>query len=88
MTMSKQSEAKERQQYTPKLIPGVCGNCAQMTCKKRLPAWMERDKKSWDGKPFTVEEHGVVKDMRCGIGGFAVKKTGSCSEHCFKADKD
>ncbi len=83
--MSKQSEAKERQQYTPKLIPGVCGNCEHMTCEKRLPDWMADENKARPGR-YTVEQHGLIKDLRCGIGGFAVKKMGSCSEHAFKAD--
>ena len=65
--MSKQSEAKIRQDYTPKLIPQVCSNCASYKCDS------------------TKHEHAFgsyvkVSNQRCGIGGFAVKKTGSCAE--------
>ncbi|HEX7687314.1 MAG TPA: hypothetical protein VF453_06395 [Burkholderiaceae bacterium] len=68
--MSKQSEAKERQCYTPKLIPSVCGNCAH----KRSTITEHPAEFSWS-KPYTTE-----KDLRCAIGGFAVRKMGSCSE--------
>lgn len=79
--MSKKHEAAiERQQYTPKLIAGTCGNCAHRVVKLVLPAWMR-------GKPhYAPETHGQEQNS-CGIGGFPVKKLGSCAEHAFAADK-
>lgn len=84
--MSKQSEARAAQQYVASPVLPTCGNCANFCSDKKLPAWMERDKKSYDGTPYTVEAHGVETNLRCGIGGFAVKKMGSCTQ--FKAKGD
>jgi hypothetical protein len=80
--MSKKHEAAiERQQYTPKLIAGTCGNCANRVAKLVLPAWM-RDKPH-----YTPETHGVENNT-CGIGGFPVKKLGSCCEHAFAGEPE
>lgn len=81
--MSKQSEAKERQEYTPKLIPGICSNCEHMVCKRELPKWVQAI--NGDGR-YTLAEYGVDKEFRCGIGGFSIKKQGSCAEHVFKPE--
>lgn len=75
---SKHEAAIERQQYTPKMIAGTCGNCGHRVVRMVLPAWMR-------GKPeYTPEKHGVESNV-CGIGGFPVKKLGSCAEHAFAA---
>jgi len=66
--MSKQSEAKEKQGYVPKAIPQTCGNCAHFMSDK-----VERE--GYFGGSYVDE-----KSMRCGIGGFAVKKMGTCNE--------
>ena len=76
--MSKTKQAMERQQYTPKLIPGTCGNCAHLVFKMELQTWMLSAPAGTYG-----DEHKVMKQMRCCIGGFAVKKLGSCAEHAF-----
>lgn len=68
--MSKQSEAKDRQQYTPKLIPNVCGNCAHYKSSTTT-------RQGIFGGTYTDEAN-----KHCGIGGFAVKKMGSCAEWC------
>ncbi len=79
--MSKQYKAAiEAQQYTPKLIAGVCGNCTHMKCDMELPAWMQRQPGVWEDK------YKVAKNLRCGIGGFPVKKSGSCCEHAFAVE--
>lgn len=65
--MSKQSEAKERQEYTPKFIPSVCSNCAHFRS--------EFEQHTYGSATWTKEVN-----LRCGIGGFAVKKGGSCAE--------
>lgn len=72
--MSRQSDAKERQQYTPKLIAGVCCNCNHYVSKKST-------REGVFGGTYTDESN-----KRCGIGGFAVKKLGSCAEHAFAPD--
>ena len=83
--MSKQSDAKERQQYTPKFIPNVCGNCAHFAFDIQLPDWMRRQNESGEregkGKSrWDIAEYGQERNKRCTLGGFAVKKTGSCAE--------
>jgi hypothetical protein len=75
------SEAIEAQQYTPKFIAGVCGNCTHMERDKELPAWMQKQPGVWDDK------YKLEKNHRCGIGGFPVKKLGSCSEHAFRVEE-
>ena len=61
--MSKQSEAKQSQCY--KTMGPACSTCKHFNSKKI------RDESKFGY--FTKET-----DMRCGIGGFAVKKMGHC----------
>lgn len=68
--MSKQSEAKERQAYIPKLVPTVCSNC------KHFESVLTQEPGAYGGAIW-VKETGV----RCGLGGFKVMKMGSCKEH-------
>ena len=70
-------DAIDRQHYTPKFVPGVCGNCVHMRCDLELPAWMKRQSRVWDDKYKQEKNH------RCNIGHFPVKKNGSCAEHAF-----
>ena len=65
--MSKKSEAKERQGYVPKFIPNVCGNCLHFRS--------EIVKTRGTYGLWTKETN-----MRCEIGGFKVKKQGTCQE--------
>lgn len=69
---TKIAQAKERQQYTDKLIPSTCSNCAHFHSK------VEEMPRQWGGT--WVKE----SNLRCGIGGFKVKKLGSCSEWAGK----
>lgn len=62
--MSKQSDAKIEQGYRE--TPHTCGNCANFQSDKEPHE--ERDSKIY----YTE------KKLRCGIDGFAVKKTGWC----------
>ena len=66
--MSKQAEAKAKQGYVPKAIPQTCVNCASFRSEK-----IEQQ---------TKYGHAWIKEtnQRCSIGGFAVKKMGTCSE--------
>ena len=68
--MSKQSEAKEKQGYTPKAIPQTCANCASFQMDVV-------DVPGWDGKPSGYKKE---TNLKCSIGGFAVKKMGTCDE--------
>ena len=81
-TKSKQAQAKEAQGYTT--AANNCGNCTHMTSERALPAWMVRDseERSRIGMlPYPVETFGVERNLRCGIGGFAIKKTATCSKY-------
>lgn len=92
--MSKQSDAQTAQKYEQKPLPATCANCQNFTSEKKLPAWMDRDNAegrkplpNYMGPSFdsyTIENHGVEKNMRCGLGGFAVKKTAACAEFTRK----
>ena len=64
--MSKQSEAKQAQGYEQKPVIPVCMNC------KHYQSKMHECPGIWYG-PYVTE-----KELRCGIGGFAVKKMGTC----------
>lgn len=71
--MSTQSKAKELQGYTT--AQRGCGTCAHFTSDRALPGWMRGDDR------YNIESHGSEKNLRCGIGGFAVKKTASCDRY-------
>ena len=62
--MSKQQDAKTIQGYTPKALPQFCSACIHYRS--------EFIKNQWQ---FTEE-----KNIRCGLGGFAIKKQGTCNK--------
>lgn len=70
MKTSKQKQAKEKQGYIEEPIPTICKNCNHYRSEHVPIPWNEA---------FTQE-----KDMRCGLGGFAVKKTARCNEYIQK----
>ena len=84
--MSKQSEAKSAQGYTTEVRN--CKSCAHLTSERVLPRWhQERNaENARTGSPshYPVEIFGEEKNIRCGIGGFAVKKTATCAKHTPK----
>ena len=59
---------KEEMGYTPKPIQKMCSNCSHFS------------------SVFEKTEYGYMqeKELRCSIGGFAVKKQGNCNIHEFK----
>jgi hypothetical protein len=63
--MSKQSESKVKQGYRP--IPKTCSNCAHFTSKLTTLGEV------YGG--YSKESH-----LRCSVGGFKVKKMGTCNE--------
>lgn len=67
--MSKQSEARIAQEYVPKYTPSICSNCLHFSSER---VFVNKD---WTGKDWFKETN-----MRCGIGGFAVKKMGTCMQ--------
>ena len=73
--MSKQSKAKVDQDYVPKAIPQACG-----VCRNCAPVMGEvlRYKDPWRSSEGTHKVSEQVS-QKCGIGGFAVKKMGTCS---------
>jgi hypothetical protein len=78
--MSKQSEAKERQGYNPNPTQEICSTCNNFLIGMDWPAWMK------DGKHdnYLTPEHQRETNLRCGLGGFAVKNTARCNEWAVK----
>lgn len=68
--MSKQSEAKTKQGYTPKAVPRTCHNCSNFAFDN------VQTRKATEWREAYFED----KNLRCGIGDFAVKKMGTCNE--------
>ena len=75
--MSKQSEAKANQGYTPKALPHTCCNCAHFK--------MDSETKTQFGQSWTTDTN-----LRCSIGGFAVKKMATCNlwEHIIEIEME
>jgi len=71
--MSKQSEAKKLQGYTPKAVLPVCANCASF--KFDLTAELV----GVFGDKYQREVN-----LRCAAGEFAVKKMGTCANFSLK----
>lgn len=65
--MSKQSEAKEAQGYVAKPAPKTCMNCQHFRSEILQGYGFNRN--------YTKETN-----LRCGLGGFAVKKMAKCNE--------
>ena len=68
--MSKQSEAKQAQGYEQKPVIPVCMNCKNHEEKATGIYSLVRKQ--------CFFEWSEEKEDRCGIGGFAVKKMGTC----------
>lgn len=85
--MSKISVKKAECGYEDKPVNKMCSNCAHFALDRVLTDWMlesneKRDKRSpqWRAEEYTVEKHGVEKNMRCTRNGFAVKKMARCGD--------
>lgn len=72
--MSKQSEAKEKQNYG---APHQCGSCKHFSADMVFPAWIEARNKL-QGVRIYGEEYKRERNLKCIIGGFSVKKTYVC----------
>ena len=65
--LSPQAQAKFDQGYST--TPSNCGNCTHRTSTLAQP--------SWTANPAYVQE----KNLRCGIGKFAIRQTATCNRH-------
>lgn len=82
--MSAQSKAKAAQGYDPKPEPNRCATCGHFKSDFVLPEWMIKSNSEaarWSSTPYTLENDAVEKNHRCGLGGFAVKKTAVCQKY-------
>lgn len=68
--MSKQSEARERQNYRETL--DTCGNCTHYKSQR-----VDKSYDAYNGKHVWTEE----KHKHCSIGGFSVKKMATCDKY-------
>lgn len=71
--MSRQSEAKEAQGYDPKPVAYICKNCHYFGCDVL-------DYRGFNGEVRFQQ----LKNLRCNLGGFAVKKTARCEKFAIK----
>lgn len=76
--MSKQSEAKEKQNYCAKPAPRSCANCKHLTHDFYHfdENYVRVEGKNPDTRKYARPTYS--ENLRCGIGGFAVKKTATC----------
>ena len=72
--MSKQSENKKAQEYQASPIVPTCSNCTFFESKMVRTYYT------------SLNYYDLEKNLRCGIGGFAVKKHGTCKLHLFKQE--
>lgn len=83
--MSKQSEAREEQGYKHK--GPRCGTCRHFTSDSIPIPWMVKmnDEFVNAGRPvpydLTLPANQNERNLRCMIGGFAVKKNGHCKRY-------
>ena len=70
--MSRQSEAKEAQGYDPKPVAYICKNC-------HFFQFEGKEYKNYYGEVYQEK-----RNLRCGLGGFAVKQTARCEKFAIK----
>ena len=78
--MSKQSEAKEKQNYVPKVVQKTCSNCKHLT---QDFFHYDTTYSRVNGKNPDISKYArptYSDNLRCSIGGFAVKKMASCDK--------
>lgn len=79
--MSKVNAAKTSQGYRIGKLP-VCGNCQHLKFDLELPKWMQEANEESSAKGTEKrygEEYALPTNIKCSIGGFAVKKMASCN---------
>lgn len=92
--MSKVSIAKAEQGYCEKPVQPECRSCQHVRFDLEFPQWvLEKNAafaaktaagtaRSWE-TPYG-DDYRQVKNLRCDIGGFAIKFLATCSQHAFK----
>lgn len=84
--MTTAAEHKEHQGYDPKPVTNTCGNCRHLSVTRVLPKWAQ-DRNDAYGKGLGTVYYGdryKREQVRCGLGTFAVKKTGTCNVFLMK----
>lgn len=68
--------------YEDKPVNRMCSNCAHFAIDRVLTPFMLEINASRPNRTdhYTVERHGVDKNMRCTRNGFAVKKMARCGD--------
>lgn len=74
--MSKQQQCKDKQQYVPKAIPQTCGACRHCVPVMGEVLMYKDPLKYAMGGTHVISQQ---VSQKCGIGGFVVKKMGTCS---------
>jgi len=69
--MSRQSDAKNKQGYQAKPTPHICSTCKHF----QFDRVQTQAPSTWNPNGYFED-----KNLRCGMGGFAVKKTAACNE--------
>ena len=74
--------------FRDKAVPKTCATCTHFASDRVLHPWMERSNaaqiglpEKWRPKLYTVEQHGIEKNLRCTKHGFAVKKMSACNDY-------
>lgn len=84
--MSKVGQAKDEQGYVDR--GPTCGKCAMFESKFVLPAWIQEAevRKAEQGILPSIwsDSYRIEKNLRCGLGGFKVKKMGCCDSFTVK----
>lgn len=72
---SKQQQTKDKQGYEAKPVPKTCANCKSF----RFDHVQTQQPSVWNKDGWWED-----KNLRCDIGGFAVKKTATCNRFEMK----
>ena len=75
--MSKQSDAKSRQGYTPKVVPATCGNCRNCEAVMGERLMYVDPYRSEAGTHMAM----TPTSQRCRVGDFTVHRMGWCRLH-------
>lgn len=85
--MSKQSDAKEKQNYQEKPVVAKCSNCRHLLQDlHHFRSGVRIEGENPDTRLYQTGYGGPTysDNLRCGIGGFAVKKTATCDRISIK----
>lgn len=83
---SKQAKAKEVQGYEQKPNPKTCINCRHYEFDMEIPLWQRMANDKQPGR-YDFALNAFPHNLRCALGGFAVKKMATCKEFERKASE-